>query len=333
MMIKNEKSRLIFVGGPPRSGTTLVQNILDSHPEILGGPEFLHLPGIVKLRRAIHKSIMCKYINIICTRDEVDSYLTSFVSNLFLRLADQNECKLYSEKTPENVLIFSELIELFPEAYFIQVIRDPRAIVSSLQQVGKRAKEKNIQHANFTANISSSISYVRQCFDAGFSVAKNGDPRILTIVYEDLIKNPDRETKIICKFLGIEWNESMLFPGEKKHLGESAITSNSGEVWYNAKMYNRNIDHEEVQKWKTKLTLSQQIKVTLAFEDNPDLIKCGYDFTLNSLEQANPIRLKLAYCFIRFGQKLYRGASRVVRNLPGISIFRRVLASCSRFLG
>ncbi|WP_459947609.1 sulfotransferase family protein [Desulfocastanea catecholica] len=328
----NEKSRLIFVGGPPRSGTTLVQNILDSHPEILGGPEFLHLPGMVKLRKEIHKSIMQNHIDIICTRSEVDSWITSFVTNIFLRLADQNECKLYSEKTPHNVLVLSELMELFPEAYFIQVVRDPRAIVSSLQQVGKRAKEKKVHQPNFTLNVSSSISFVKQCFDAGFSVARKGDSKILTIVYENLIKNPEQETKKICKYLGLEWNESMLFPGEKKHLGEKAITSNSGEIWYNDQMYNRNIDEGEVQKWKKNLTLSQQIMVTLAFEDYQELITCGYDFTMNSMAQSKPIRLKLIYFFIRFGKILYRKTSRVVRSFPGISIVRKILASAYRFL-
>ena len=43
-------SRFIFVGGAPRSGTTLVQNMLDSHPDILGGPEFIHIPDIINLR-------------------------------------------------------------------------------------------------------------------------------------------------------------------------------------------------------------------------------------------------------------------------------------------
>ncbi len=130
--------RLIFIGGSPRSGTTLVQNMLDSHPLILGGPEFLHLPNVINLRRTIHSSISREWIDIICTRDDVDRYIISSIKKLFLPLADKYQCEFYSEKTPENILVFSELIELFPEAYFIQVIRDPRGIVSSMQQVKKQ---------------------------------------------------------------------------------------------------------------------------------------------------------------------------------------------------
>lgn len=45
--------RYILVGGAPRSGTTLLQNILDSHPDIVGGPEFMHLRDFVELRKTL----------------------------------------------------------------------------------------------------------------------------------------------------------------------------------------------------------------------------------------------------------------------------------------
>lgn len=50
--MKGQKGeRLIFTGGAARSGTTLVQNILDSHPDIVGGPEFLHLEDLMAFKK------------------------------------------------------------------------------------------------------------------------------------------------------------------------------------------------------------------------------------------------------------------------------------------
>ncbi|NIA09336.1 MAG: hypothetical protein GWP10_06315 [Nitrospiraceae bacterium] len=119
MVDPNRGKRLIFVGGAPRSGTTLVQNMLDSHPDILGGPEFLHIPHIINLRKGLQHSIEREWIDLICSYDDVDKAICLLIECLLLPLADRHGCKFLSEKTPENVLVFSELISLFPGARFI----------------------------------------------------------------------------------------------------------------------------------------------------------------------------------------------------------------------
>lgn len=325
--------RLIFVGGSPRSGTTLIQNMLDSHPLILAGPEFLHLPNIIDLRRGLHSSISRGWIDIFCTRDDIDSYIISLINRLFLPLADKYQCEFYSEKTPENILVFSELIELFPEAHFIQVIRDPRGIVSSMQQVKKRAIDKGLKPPSYCANISRSMAYMKTCFDAGFAASKNAQGKMLTVVYEHLLMNPERETKKICSFLEIEWNDLMLYPGDKEHLGEQAITSKSNKIWYDSKTYYRNPDHQNIKKWQSKLSLGQQLKTTMAFRGNRDLIQCGYDFSIDGLTQVNYILSRCYFSYLWLGRAIYRFLSVVIRKIPGISIIRNGLLAVARLLG
>src|SRR5262245_2335183 len=80
--------RLIFVGGPPRSGTTLVQNMLDCHGEIYGGPEFLHIPDIVQVRTLLHRSIAHKSIDLFCSYEQVDKMTAAWIEGLLLPLAD-----------------------------------------------------------------------------------------------------------------------------------------------------------------------------------------------------------------------------------------------------
>jgi hypothetical protein len=333
MIERNSGSRLIFIGGSPRSGTTLVQNMLDSHPEVLGGPEFIHLDQFILLRKKLFGSIDRGWIDIICSKEDVDRYLNEFIEKLFLHLADSHNCKYYSEKTPMNILVFPELVELVPKAHFIHVIRDPRAIVASMQKVKNRAVAKGFSPPSFTANLAASIEYVKNCFEAGFTAEKNNPGKVLTILYENLISNPEKETKKICGFLGIEWNEQMLYPGDKEHLGESAITVNSDELWYDKDQYYRNVESKHIEKWRRNLTLAQKIKTMMAFKDDPVLKQHGYDFSLDNFTQDNAILARMIYACLVAGKTSYKYLSKIVRRIPGIRLFKRGLLAIVRFIG
>ena len=317
----NGSERLIFIGGCPRSGTTLVQNMLDSHPDIFGGPEFLHLQDFIQLRKKLRRSISVGWIDLFCSYDDLDRHLRALVHNLFLPLADRYGCKYMSEKSPMNVLVLSELTELFPEAHFIHVIRDPRAIVSSMREVRTRAKQKQIHIPYYTANISSSIAYTLRCFEAGFAAVEKAPDKILTIVYERLVEDSEKESKKICKFLDLEWNTQMLTPKKKKHLGERAITSNSDEIWYDMKTYYQDPHDENIEKWKKRLSPIQQVRITKAFKDYEALRTFGYDFSLDNLPWMKRVFVAGFVVFLEFGRKLYMSfislARRILRKLPG----------------
>ena len=312
--------RLIFVGGCPRSGTTLVQNMLDSHPDVFGGPEFLHLEDLIRLRKILRRSISVGWIDLFCSHDDLDHHLRTLIQNLFLPLADKQGCIYMSEKSPMNVLVLSELVELFPEAHFIHIIRDPRAIVSSMKDVCTRAKQKKTDIPYFTANISSSIEYTSRCFKAGFAAVKQTPDKILTIAYESLVSDPENESKSMCKFLGLSWNSQMMAPQEKKHLGEKAITSRSGEIWYDVKTYYQEPHDKNVEKWKKQLSPIQQVRITRAFKDYEGLRNFGYDFSLDHLPWIRRILVTGFVVFLEFGRKLYTRLIslpfRIARKIP-----------------
>jgi len=283
MQDSNRDIRLIFIGGAPRSGTTLLQNMLDSHPDILGGPEFLHIPDIIHLRNKLHTSLSREWITLITSYEEVDTHIKSLIENFLLPFAKKHGAKILSEKTPENILVFPELTELFPDARLIQVVRDPRAIVASMLQVAARARKKGLQPAPFTKNIDAAVRRVKECFSTGFKAVDDCPGRVLTVVYEELVKHPRTETKRICNFLGIDWDAGMITPGSKKHIGEQAITIKSNELWYDAKTYNSDPFTASLEKWKTVLTPTQQVTISKAFHNNQNLSRLGYDFSTRSI--------------------------------------------------
>lgn len=301
--------RFIFVGGAPRSGTTLVQNILDCHPQIWGGPEFLHLPDIVNLRCKLLESVRRGWIDIYVASERVDELTRTMVKALLLPAADRAGKRLLSEKSPQNVLAFPGLLNLFPASRVVHVVRDPRAVVASLLQVGARAKKKGVKSAPYTYTCAAAIAYTRKCLEAGFAATRGAPGRIHTMMYEQLVQDPDSTLRALCAYLGVEWAEQMLRPGEVQHAGENAITRASDEVWYDKNSYQRNIDTLGLDAWQRTLTPAQQHEVTDAFADNADLRELGYRLEVTALPP-----IDLVTRMARVGRRVSRAAKRDVRH-------------------
>lgn len=263
----------IFVGGAPRSGTTLLQNMLDSHPDIIGGPEFLHLPDIIGLRKVMQPDFKRGWLDEYCTKDEADTYIKQLIENFLLPISKNNNVSFISEKTPANITVFTELAELYPEAYFIQIVRDPRAVAASMLKVGRRGTIKGMRTQPFTRKISHAADYLRMCYAKGLEFQSLHQKRILTIRYEDLVTRAEDLTRQICAFLGLAWDERMLRPEKQEHSGEKAI---SNDVWYKKEEYKRPPTDAEIEKWRNNLSLVQKAVILYRFRGYHPLTVNGY---------------------------------------------------------
>lgn len=298
MTQSNRGEKFIFVGGPPRAGTTLVQNILDSHPDIYGMPEFRHMRSFIKLRNRMREHVEDGVLDMICSGEEVDEYFRTLIENFFHPLLEKNHRKLISEKTPSNVLIFPELMQLFPAARFINVVRDPRGIVASIFEVRRRAEEKKVFVPDNVIGLRQTIQWTKKSLEAGFRACHIAPERILTVVYEKLVANPKAETQRLCDFLKIPWSEQMLRPGELKHPAEKAMTDASDALWYTPDMFNRNPETTSIEKWKKVLKPSDQVRIYHAFKDFKELKDLGYNISLGNLSAPQRIAAE-TYSLIR----------------------------------
>lgn len=264
--------KMVFVGGSPRSGTTLVQNVLDSHSAICGGPEFDFLPSVMGLRDAMQSGVKSGRISEYLTEDDVDSKVSTFVNSIFHDYAERKGCEIISEKTPFNVFVIRQLLEVFPDSKVLLTLRDPRAIIASMLKVGKRAKEKGESCPSFTARVEDAINHVKEVYSHIETVCHH--PRIQLVSYEDLITKPAESIVSICDFLDVDFQESMLRPGEQHHAGEQTLDG----VWYDRDSYYRNIDDSCLHRWKNDLSGNQVAQINKAFATNRFLIERGYNF-------------------------------------------------------
>jgi len=278
--------QFIFVGGPKRTGTTLLQNILDSHPDILGGQEFHNILDIIDLRNKLHERIRAGKSDLYNTYEDIDIQICTLIENLLMPLLKKYGGRLLSEKTPQNIKVFPELMELFPGAHFIRTIRDPRAVILSSMVTRVKFKEKEIQKAYTSGTLSDFIGVTkssRKEFLETISADKTAHGKVLTVIYEKLVIDTEEETKKICNFLGVQWSPDMLYPSRKKHLDEKSMTLEG--VWYTKKSYNRDIDTSCINKWEKELTFFQKTIILYFFKNIKELADYGYDLSANSISQ------------------------------------------------
>ena len=201
-VLASQLSRLIFVGGSPRSGTTLVQRILDCHPEIYGGPEFDFVPPIVDLFQDMRKSIRSGRIDaILDEKGLVHAFRCLLVALLLPKLQAEGVSYL-SEKSPNNVLAFAWLEECAPEAKKILVVRDPRDVVSSMLEVGRRQRCRQGRTYGFVRDTVAAVDYMNQCLKAG-AVLEETSANCLVIYYEDMVSDPLAVGNQMYRFMGV----------------------------------------------------------------------------------------------------------------------------------
>ena len=198
----------------------MLQSMLDSHPDIFGGPEFDLVPAIINLRNQLHASINSGRIEAFCDKTQVDQSIAGLVENLLLPAAARGKKRWLSEKTPMNIVVFSHLLDIFPEAHFVHIVRDPRAVALSMLKVAGRCRQKGLEPPATVANPGQVIQTILQYVTAGIEASKKAPGRVYTLKYEKLLLNTEEITRDLCTFLGIDWSELMLRPGEQSHLSE-----------------------------------------------------------------------------------------------------------------
>lgn len=213
-LLAAQLSRLIFVGGSPRSGTTLVQRILDCHPEIYGGPEFDFVPPILDLFQHMRESVQSGRIDIFLDEKSLTHAFRCLLAALFLPKLQAEGVSYLSEKTPSNVLAFRCLEECAPEAKKILVLRDPRDVVSSMLDVGERQRERQGRAGGFVRDTVSAVDYMNQCLKAGTSFAETNS-KCLVIYYEDIVLDPLVAANRMYRFIGVNELERLDLEKEK----------------------------------------------------------------------------------------------------------------------
>ncbi len=113
-------------------------------------------------------------------------------------------------KFPVNIKYFNNLFSWFPKAYYLHIIRDPRAIYYSMVK-GDLKKNKRILK---TFIYIFRLVYLIDQYKAAHKLhIKNMNKcKYLLIKFEDMVNNPEQKLLTLCNFIDVEYTENMLYP-------------------------------------------------------------------------------------------------------------------------
>jgi hypothetical protein len=248
---------LIFVACQPRSGSSLLQLILAGNSEVMTTEEpWIALHPIFALKEngihtvynsGIARRALTSFLNQTGNDDGFyKDQLSTFLSTLYDRALEGSGKKRFLDKSPRYYLILEELAELFPEACFILLFRNPGAVFNSVMRTWVK---------NNMSLLGNHLQDLMTAPDLLTSFLEKHPQRAIRVHYENLVADPRREVERISTLLGLTFSENMIdFAVQKQpawELGDQNI------LYYDA------IEQNRTEKWIDELN-SDETRRTLA---------------------------------------------------------------------
>jgi len=195
-----EDSRPIFIFGMPRSGTTLTEQILASHPDVLGGGEMSCVEDIVKhLQKITGKSLLESW-------SELDTQAIRELGAAYLEKLKMHSDKVkhVTDTTPMNFLYLGLIATIFPNVHLVHCVRDPMdTCVSIFQQPLSDA------HA-YSHDLKDLGGFYLLYKDLMAHWHKVLPGRIYDVRYENLVTDTESEIRKLLDCCGLPFHEGCL---------------------------------------------------------------------------------------------------------------------------
>jgi hypothetical protein len=200
----------IFLVSLPRSGSTFCQRVLASHDQIATSnePTFL-LPFLYADKDADVRSTYNHHYTSWAVQDFAaglpngDDYraaLRSFALDLYRRSMGDSVAPYYLDKTPKYHFVFDDLLQVFPDAKFIVLWRNPLAVIASILHTWGGDRWNVFE---FDIDLHRGVERLVDTYVA------NAD-RVVAIQYEEAVGDPITTWRRVFDHLDLDFDESLL---------------------------------------------------------------------------------------------------------------------------
>ena len=198
----SDDNKIIFILGLPRSGTSLVEQIITSHSQVYGGGELPILPHIIRNNFILNNNIQIyRALEVIQNKDILDQMSEQYLN--YLSYFNYKE-KLITDKAPLNFRWIGFIKLIFPNAKIIHCEREPKNNCLSLY---KNFFEGGL---NFTYNEQDLVDYHKSYTKLMKFWNSKKNNNILNVKYEDLIKDNETKIKEIINYCDLDWEQNCL---------------------------------------------------------------------------------------------------------------------------
>jgi len=229
----------LFLMGFPRSGTTLLEQMLIAHPDIDSVEENDNLADLHDLLLQANKPLQTV---LTLAPDQLDAYRRSYWQRLDAMHAQAGEAHAHAgvviDKLPLNSVLLPVIAVLFPEAKILFAVRDPRAVVFSCWQ---QLFDLNDAMVHFLS-LQRSIAY----YDLVMQLASASLARLpadcLLLRHETLLQQPENTLREVLAFIDQPWNDQVL--DHRQRGGSRFIDTPS------AQQIRKPLNHAGTQRWR-----------------------------------------------------------------------------------
>ena len=191
----------IFILGMPRSGTTLVEQIISSHSDVTGAGELVYMGDQAKLFKggqvAFHKRFPSMGV------DQWEKIAQAYLTGL--NSYDEGKPRI-TDKMPHNFLNIGMISKLLPNAKIIHCKRNPVANCLSIYKTYFGAKNSHL----YAYNLKELAHYHNLYEDLMAHWRKVLPNRFYEVSYEKLTSNQEQESRQLIQYCGLEWQDACL---------------------------------------------------------------------------------------------------------------------------
>jgi tetratricopeptide (TPR) repeat protein len=198
------QEQIAMLGGHPRSGTTLLEQIMDAHPEVLAFDEpgaFSQEVAANVVQRAGGGGLTLAALEALSSsrRQQLRQH---YRTSLLQEVAGQSRARVLLDKNPSGTVLLHVWLRVFPELKVIIALRDPRDVVISCYFQNLLLNATNV---NFLS-LERTARHYADLMDVWLRLRDLGGFDWLETRYEDVVLNLEQEGRRVTQFLGVTWH-------------------------------------------------------------------------------------------------------------------------------